>query len=97
MHALFLLIDAVLGLYQWVLILWVVMSWLVAFNVINTYQPFVRTVMHVLDALTRPLLNPIRRVVPVIGGIDISPLVLLLLVYFLRNFLRLDLYPMLAY
>lgn len=97
MHALFLLIDAVLGLYQWVLILWVVMSWLVAFNVINTYQPFVRTVMHVLDALTRPLLHPIRRVVPVIGGLDISPLILLLLVYFLRNFLRLDLYPMLAY
>ncbi len=96
MHALFLLIDSVLGLYQWVLIIWVVMSWLVAFNVINTYQPFVRTVMHVLDALTRPLLNPIRRVVPAIGGLDISPLILLLLVYFLRNFLRLDLYPMLV-
>ncbi len=97
MHALFLLLDAVLALYQWVLIVWVVMSWLVAFNVVNTYQPLVRTVMHALDALTRPLLAPIRRIVPHLGGLDVSPLILLLLIYFLRNFLRLDLYPMLAY
>ncbi|RMF68421.1 MAG: YggT family protein [Alphaproteobacteria bacterium] len=95
MHALFLLIDAVLGLYQWVLIIWVIMSWLVAFNVINSYQPFVRTVMQMLDALTRPVLRPIRRIVPLIGNVDISPLVALLLIYFLRNFLWLDLRPML--
>jgi len=95
MHALFLLIDAVLGLYQWVLIIWVIMSWLVAFNVINSYQPFVRSVMHVLDALTRPVLRPIQRVVPLIGHVDISPLVALLLIYFLRNFLWLDLRPLL--
>ncbi len=93
MHALFLLIDAVLGLYQWVLIIWVIMSWLVAFNVINSYQPFVRSVMQVLDALTRPVLHPIRRIVPLIGNVDISPLVALLLIYFLRNFLWLDLRP----
>ncbi len=95
MHALFLLIDAVLGLYQWLLIIWVIMSWLVAFNVINSYQPFVRSVMHVLDALTRPVLRPIQRVVPLIGHVDISPLVALLLIYFLRNFLWLDLRPLL--
>ncbi len=95
MHAFFLLIDAVLGLYQWVLIIWVIMSWLVAFNVINSYQPFVRTVMQVLDSLTRPVLGPIRRIVPLIGNVDISPLVALLVLYFLRNFLWLDLRPLL--
>ncbi len=79
------LLDIVLELYQIVLIVWVVLSWLVAFNVVNTSNGFVRGAMNVLWRLTEPALRPIRRFVPMISGLDFSPLILLLAIYFLRG------------
>ncbi len=79
------LLDVVLELYQIVLIVWVVFSWLAAFNVVNTSNGFVRTAMNVLWRLTEPALRPIRRFVPMVSGLDFSPLILLLLIYFLRG------------
>jgi len=60
-------------------------SWLIAFNVINPYNQFVRTVWQALNALTEPLLRPIRRYMPDLGGIDLSPVVLLLAIFFVRS------------
>ena len=64
------------------------MSWLHAFNIINAYSTAVRVVMDILGRLTAPVLRPIQRFIPSVGGIDLSPLVLLLAVFLLRSFLR---------
>ena len=88
------LLDVVLELYQIVLIVWVVFSWLAAFNVVNTSNGFVRTAMNVLWRLTEPALRPIRRFVPMISGLDFSPLILLLLIYFLRGVVGRMIYSM---
>lgn len=88
MVALYLLIDTVLELYVWVLIASAVLSWLVAFNVINTSNRLVYSIGDFLYRVTEPVLSPIRRVLPNLGGIDISPVILILLIYFLRNLLR---------
>jgi len=87
MQSLLLLIDQIIYIYIWILILTVVFSWLIAFNVINTHNRFVFTVVNILHRLTEPLLGPIRRFLPDLGGLDISPVVLLLLLYFVRNLL----------
>lgn len=87
MNALLILIDTVINLYIWVLIVWVVMSWLIAFNVINTRNRAVYVIGDFLNRVTEPALRPIRRVMPNLGGIDLSPLVLMLLLYFFRNLL----------
>lgn len=80
-------IDLILGLYTWVLIISAVMSWLIAFNVINTYSPAVRSIGQVLYVVTEPLLRPIRRILPSTGGVDFSPIVLLIAIFFLRRFI----------
>ena len=82
------LIDIVLELYVWILIIWVIISWLVAFDVINTRNRAVYLVSDFLYRITEPALRPIRRVVPNIGGIDISPIILLLAIWFIRSLLR---------
>jgi YggT family protein len=76
------LLSVVLLLSQilrWAIIIYAVMSWLVAFNVVNLHSPFVRAVIETLDRILNPLLRPIRRVMPDLGGIDLSPMVLWLL------------------
>ncbi|MGE0769627.1 MAG: YggT family protein [Hyphomicrobiaceae bacterium] len=78
-------IDGIVLLYWWVVIAAVVMSWLIAFNVINPYNQFVRTIWQAVNALTEPLLRPIRRFMPDLGGLDLSPIVLLLAVEFIRR------------
>ena len=88
MNSFLALIDLILVLYTWVLIIYVVMSWLTAFNVINTYNPFVNQIGRFLYKITEPVLRPIRKIVPDIGGIDLSPLILLLLIWFARSLLR---------
>ncbi|HEX9809647.1 MAG TPA: YggT family protein [Alphaproteobacteria bacterium] len=88
MQSILLLVDAVLEIYIWILIIWVVMSWLIAFNVINTHNRFVYLVSDFLHRATEPALRPIRRVIPSLGGIDISPLILLLAIWFARNLIR---------
>ena len=81
------LIDFVVNLYTWVLIIAVAMSWLVAFNVLNTRQRFVYLVVDTLNRVTEPALRPIRRVLPDLGGLDVSPIVLILILYFAREVL----------
>ena len=73
------------SLYTWVIIASVVLSWLMAFNVVNAYTPFVRSLWNGLNAVTEPLLRPIRRVLPDLGGIDISPVILLLACFFVQS------------
>ena len=87
MAALANLIDTVITLYIWALILSAVMSWLVNFNVINTQNRFVYIMGAFLHRVTEPALRPIRRFLPNLGGIDLSPIVLILLLVFVRNFL----------
>jgi YggT family protein len=77
-----------LDFYIWVVIIWVIMSWLVAFNVINARNQFVGTIGNILQQLTEPALRPIRRFVPNLGGVDISPVLLILLIYFLQMVLQ---------
>jgi YggT family protein len=87
MQSLLILITQVISIYTWVVIISVVLSWLIAFNVINTQNRFVYMVVDVTYRLTEPLLAPLRRILPDFGGIDISPVVLLLLLYFAQNLL----------
>ncbi|ACJ00242.1 MULTISPECIES: YggT family protein [Rhodospirillales] len=81
----FQLLFVVLGLYVWVLIISAVLSWLIAFDVINTRNRFVYTLADIFYRLTEPVLRPIRNVLPNLGGIDISPIVVILLIYFIRS------------
>ncbi len=77
-------VNIVLDLYKWVLIAVVILSWLIGFNVINAYNPFVRSLWQALNAVTEPLLRPIRRMLPDMGGIDISPIILYLAILFVQ-------------
>jgi YggT family protein len=85
MQSLLILITQVIQLYIWVVIIGAVLSWLIAFNVINTQNRFVYTVVDIIYRVTEPALAPLRRILPDLGGIDISPVVLLLLLYFVQN------------
>ena len=96
MLALFPTIDLVLNLYTWVLIGSAVFSWLYAFNIINSSNQFVNSIGRFLFNVTEPVLAPIRRVLPNLGGIDISPIVVLVIIFFLRTFLWTTLYPLVA-
>jgi YggT family protein len=81
------LVDTVLELYIWIVIASVILSWLVAFNVINTRSSFINQVGGFLYKVTEPALRPIRRMLPTLGGIDISPMILILLLIFTRRLL----------
>ena len=85
MKSVLILCDNVVGLYIWILIINAVISWLVAFNVLNTTNRFVYSLLDVSYKLTDPPLNFIRRYLPNLGSIDISPIVLILGLMFLRN------------
>jgi YggT family protein len=93
MNALFSLIYLVITWFIYLLIASVVMSWLVAFKVINTQNRFVYQVMTFLYRITEPVLRPIRRVIPNLGGIDISPMVLILVLWFVQRLLIDDIAP----
>lgn len=82
------IINLVLDLYIWVLIIGAVLSWLIAFDVINTRNRFVYTVGDFCNRLTEPALRRIRRFVSPINGIDISPIILILFIMFIQYFLR---------
>jgi len=79
------LIDTVITLYIWILIGAAVLSWLIAFNVVNTRNPVVASIGDFLYRITEPALRPIRSVLPNLGGIDISPVILILGLLFIRN------------
>ncbi len=82
--SLFTIADVLLQVLMWIIIAQAILSWLVVFNVINTHSDFVRSVLHALDRMTAPLYRPIRRIMPDFGGIDFSPIVVLLLIYMIR-------------
>ena len=85
MKSLLILFDNIISLYIWVLIINVILSWLGAFNILNTSNRFVYSVLDVSLKLTNPPLNYIRKYLPNLGSIDISPIVLILILMFLRN------------
>ena len=86
------IIRLLLDVLKWLIIIQMILSWLIAFNVINTYNDFVRQLNYALDRITAPLLNLIRRILPDFGGLDFSPMVLLLLIWIVQRLL-IGLYP----
>lgn len=93
MRAILEIVLLLLDLYWWVLLATIVLSWLISFNVINTRNQVVETVWRVLAALTEPVLRPIRRVLPSFGGLDLSPIVAFLGIFFIRRVIQLYIYP----
>jgi YggT family protein len=93
MRAILDVILLILNLYTWVLIISAVLSWLLAFNVVNYSNNVVRTIWTTLQAVTEPLLRPIRNRMPNMGAIDISPIVLLIAIFFLERVIIYYLYP----
>jgi len=85
MKSIFILLDSIITIYLWIIIINAVLSWLVAFNILNTQNRFVFSVLDATYKMTDPALNKIRRFIPTFGSIDISPLILILLLMFLRN------------
>jgi YggT family protein len=78
------LLILILEWYKWVVIAAVIVSWLAAFNVINPHNNFVRVALRILYALTEPVFRPIRKVIPSVSGLDLSPIVVFLLIWFLQ-------------
>ena len=85
MKSIFFLVDSVINIYIWLIIINAILSWLVAFNVLNTQNRFVFAILNATHQLTDPVLNKIRRFIPNLGSIDISPVILILLLIFIRN------------
>lgn len=93
MQALFLVILLALNIYVWLLIAAAILSWLVAFNVVNTRNQFVGMIGDFLYRITEPALRPIRNLMPDLGGIDISPVILILIIIFIRYVIELYILP----
>jgi YggT family protein len=93
MRALLDVILLALQLYVWLLIASAILSWLIAFNVVNTRNSVVAAIWDFLYRITEPLLRPIRNLLPYMGGIDISPIILLLIIFFIERVIVLYLYP----
>lgn len=93
MQALLEVVLIVLELYTWAIVAVAVLSWLVAFGVVNIYNNFVRSIWNALNAVVEPPLRPIRRYIPSLGGMDISPIILLLIIYFIQRVIRYNIYP----
>ena len=85
MKSIFILLDSVITIYLWIIIINALLSWLVAFNILNTQNRFVFSVLDSTYKLTDPVLNKITRFIPTFGSIDVSPLILILGLMFLRN------------
>ena len=85
MKSIFILLDSIITIYLWIIIINAVLSWLVAFNILNTQNRFVFSVLDTTYKMTDPVLNKIRKFIPTFGSIDISPVLLILLLMFLRN------------
>jgi YggT family protein len=81
------IVQLLLTVFTFIIVAQAILSWLIAFNVINTYNEFVRSLWNGLKVVTEPVYRPIRRVLPDFGALDISPLVVLLILYILNNYL----------
>jgi len=85
MKSIFILLDTIITIYLWIIIINAILSWLVAFNILNTQNRFVFSVLDTTYKLTDPALNKIRRFLPTFGSVDLSPVVLILFLMFIRN------------
>ena len=85
MKSIFILLDSMITIYLWIIIINAILSWLVAFNVLNTQNRFVFSILDTTYKLTDPALSKIRRFIPMFGSIDITPVILILILMFLRN------------
>jgi YggT family protein len=86
-HFLYFILDGLLGLLVIAIIISAILSWLVAFDVINLRNPMVYNIARFLDAVTRPILRPVQKIIPPIGGVDISPIIVLLVIQGIRIYL----------
>jgi YggT family protein len=93
MRAILDVILIVLHIYTYIIIIVAILSWLIAFHVINIYNDVVRSIWNALNAITEPALRPIRQALPNFGGIDISPVILLLLIFLLEDIIARYIYP----
>ena len=89
------ILDFLLQVLLWIIVGQAILSWLVAFNVINTSNHFVRSFLNALDRMTRPLYRPIRRILPDFGGLDFSPMVVILIIIVLRRLLAMWMFQLL--
>jgi len=93
MRAVLEIIIIILDLYTWLLIASAILSWLIAFNVVNTRNQFVSAVAEFLYRITEPVLAPIRSIMPNLGGLDISPIIVILLIIFIEKVIMYYIYP----
>ena len=92
MEPILLLLYRIIDIYFYILIINIVLSWLIAFNIVNMQNKIVVTILYTTNRLTDPLLNPVRRILPNLGGIDISPIILVLCLLFVQDYIRFNLY-----
>ena len=92
MEPILLLLYRVIDIYFYILIINIVLSWLIAFNIVNMLNKIVVSILYATNRLTDPLLNPVRRILPNLGGIDISPIILVLCLLFVQDYIRFNLY-----
>ena len=95
MNAIFYLINSIIDLLFFIVIVQVIMSWLIAFNIINNYNQFIGQIIYFLNRITYPLLAPIKRILPDLGPIDISPVILLIFLKVIQVYINNDLRPFL--
>lgn len=81
------IVMVLLNVLWWIIVIQAILSWLIAFNVINTQNDFVRSIWHGLQVMTEPIYRPIRRILPDFGALDVSPIVVLLTIYILQSVL----------
>lgn len=93
MRAILDIVQIVLDLYIWLLIASAILSWLIAFNVVNTRNQFVASVSEFLYRITEPVLAPIRNMLPNLGGLDLSPIVVILIIMFIQRVISYYIYP----
>jgi YggT family protein len=91
MIALLQTLSMILTLVWWIFLIMIIMSWLISFNVINTRNQFVATVWRIINQITEPILRPIRRIIPPVGGLDLSPIIVFVIIFFLQSFIANDL------
>lgn len=96
MIALLMTLSMILTIVWWIFLIMIIMSWLINFNVINTRNQFVASVWRIVNQITEPILKPIRRIVPPVGGLDLSPIIVFVIIFFLQSFLANDVPRMLA-
>ena len=96
MRAVLDIILLILQLYWWIVLAMIIMSWLISFNVINTRNQFVEAVWRILNQLTEQVLRPIRRIMPNLSGLDLSPIILFIILFFIERVIIYYIYPAVA-